>query len=211
MRPALLITLFTLLLLSPITQADIVVKGLFKGAALLVVDGQQKLLKPGEQFHGITLLEANSQRAIAEINGQPQTLLISTHITTHYLEPVATAVRIPTNQHRQYITTALINGHSTRVLVDTGANVVALNASTARTLGLDYRKGKPSPVQTASGIVTGYHVKLDKIDVGGLVVHHVEASVLEGAQPATVLLGTSYLQHVQMSEKDGVLMLMRKF
>jgi aspartyl protease family protein len=205
------IALLTLLLLSPLAQADVVVKGLFKGAALLEVDGKQKLLKPGEQFHGITLLEANSQRAIAEINGEPQTLLISTYITTHYVEPVATTVRIPKNQQRQYITTALINGRSTPVLVDTGANVVALNSSTARSLGLDYKKGRPHQVQTASGIVTGYHVKLDKIDVGGLVVHHVEASVLEGAQPATVLLGTSYLQHVQMSEKDGVLMLMRKF
>jgi aspartyl protease family protein len=205
------IALLTLLLLSPLAQADVVVKGLFKGAALLEVDGKQKLLKPGEEFHGITLLEANSQRAIAEINGEPQTLLISTYITTHYVEPVATTVRIPKNQQRQYITTALINGRSTPVLVDTGANVVALNSSTARSLGLDYKKGRPHQVQTASGIVTGYHVKLDKIDVGGLVVHHVEASVLEGAQPSTVLLGTSYLQHVQMSEKDGVLMLMRKF
>jgi aspartyl protease family protein len=214
MKPAHLICLLTLLcthLLSPMVQADVVVKGLFKGAVLLVVDGQQKLLKQGQEFQGITLLEADSQRAIAEINGQQQILLISTHITTQYLEPVATAVRIPKNQHRQYITTALINGHSTPVLIDTGANVVALNASTARRWGLDYKKGRVHKVQTASGIVTGYQVHLDKVDVGGLVVSHVEASVLEGSQPETVLLGTSYLQHVQMSEKDGVLMLLRKF
>jgi aspartyl protease family protein len=209
MKPAHLICLLSLLLV-PAVQADVVVKGLFKGGVLLVIDGEQKLLKTGQEFKGVTLVEANSQRAIAEIDGQQQTLLISTHITTRYAEPPITTVRIPKNQRRQYITTALINGRSTRVLVDTGANVVALNASTARSLGLDYKQGRVHQVETASGIVTAYHVKLEKIDVGGLVVQHVDASVMEGAQPSTVLLGTSYLQHVQLSEKDGVLMLMQR-
>ena len=45
-------------------------------------------------------------------------------------------------------------------------------------------------------------------------MHHCQAlcaTVLEGPHPEMVLLGTSYLQHVEMREKDGILTLMRKF
>jgi aspartyl protease family protein len=211
MRIQPLLCLLTALLLSSPGQADVEVKALFSGAAMIVVDGEQKLLKPGQEFKGVVLIEATSQQAIAEINGKRQTLLLSTRITTSYVELAAAIVHIRKNQHRQYITTALINGHSARVLIDTGANIVAINAGAARAMGLKYKDGIPSRVQTAAGVVPAYQVKLEKVDVGGLVVHHVEASIIEGSHPAMVLLGTSYLQHVEMSEKDGVLMLKGKF
>ena len=199
------------LLLSPVAWADIEVLGLFKGAALLKVDGEQKLLKVGQQWKGVALLEASSKQAIADIKGSRQTLTVSQRIGTNYTQPIGQTVRIPRNEHRQYITTAHINGRATRVLVDTGANILALNAQTARQLGVDYSKGVPSRVRTASGIVTGYQVMLDSVDVGGLKVGQVQASILEGPHPEMVLLGTSYLQHVHMQERDGILMLMSKF
>jgi len=203
--------LLTALALPLIAQADMQVQGLFKGAVLLNIDGQQKLVKVGQSWKGIKVLEASSRQAVAEIDGQLHTLVLSTHISIHYKEPAVTVVHIRKNQQRQYITTALINGFSVPVLVDTGANIVAFNARTARKLGVDYKKGVPSRVSTASGVVTGYRVMLDSVDVGGLIAHNVQASVLEGAYPETVLLGISYLQHVEMHEKDGVLMLMRKY
>ena len=56
-----------------------------------------------------------------------------------------------------------------------------------------------------------WQVQLDSVDVGGIRVNFLEATVLEGPQPELMLLGTSYLQHVHMQERDGILMLMRKF
>ena len=84
-------------------------------------------------------------------------------------------------------------------------------SATARALGVDYSKGIPSQVKTASGVVMAHMIMLDSVDVGGITVNRVQASVLEGPHPEMVLLGTSYLQHVEMREKDGILMLMRKF
>ena len=213
MKPISLFALIAALWLSPLAlaQQDIRVLGLFKGAALLKVDGKQKLLKVGQEWKGIALLEANSKAAVADVNGERMTLTLSTHISSNYAQPTGTTVRIPKNDNRQYITTAKINGRGTKVLVDTGANIVAINSNTARALGVDYSKGIPGKVQTASGVVTAYSVMLDSVDVGGINVPRVQASILEGPYPEMVLLGMSYLQHVELSEKNGILMLVRKF
>ncbi len=211
MKAAYVFALIALLSLSPLAAADIEVLGLFKGAALIKVDGEQKLLKVGQRWKGVALLEANSKQAIADVNGERMTLTISTRIGTNFAKPTGTTVIIRKNDNRQYITTALINGRSTRVLVDTGANIIAINSATARALGVDYSKGIPSQVKTASGVVMAHMIMLDSVDVGGITVNRVQASVLEGPHPEMVLLGTSYLQHVEMREKDGILMLMRKF
>ena len=98
-----------------------------------------------------------------------------------------------------------------RALIDTGANMIAMSSQAARTLGVKYEDGIPSRVRTASGVVNAYQVILGSVDVGGIRVNHVQGSVLEGAFPEVVLLGISWLQHVEMSEKDGILMLVGKF
>ena len=118
---------------------------------------------------------------------------------------------IAKNLKMQYITAALINGRSAQVLVDTGANVVAINALQATALGLDYRQGRPATVITASGEVAAYAVNLASVEIGGIQVRNVEATVIEGAYPPMVLLGMSYLQHVEIRENDGILMLVQKY
>jgi aspartyl protease family protein len=211
MKAAHLIILLLALALTPLSYADMRVLGLFKGAALFEVDGKQKLLKVGQSWNGITLIEASSKRAIADINGERQTLTISQHITTKFNKPEGRTVLIRKNDNLQYITTAAINGRSTRVLIDTGANMVAISATTAKSLGLKYEHGIPSLVTTASGTINAYQIMLDSVDVSGIRVNQVRASILEGSYPELVLLGTSFLQHVEMSEKNGILMLVGKF
>ena len=109
----------------------------------------------------------------------------------------------------QYQTSATINGRTVQVLVDTGANVVALNSGHARSLGVDYTAGAPGQVETASGSINAWIVTLRSIDVGGIRVENVQASVVEGDFPTTILLGMTYLRHVKMQEADGVLSLSR--
>ncbi len=198
-------------LLPGIAAADVEVLGLFKNAALLKKDGQQKLLRVGQDWQGVTLLEANSRQAIAEVNGESITLKVSTRVSTNFAEPENLQHIIRKNTNRQYITTARINGRGVQVLVDTGANVVAINSQTARSLGIKTKNAPTSRVATASGIVNAYSVLIRKIEVGGIEIEHVQASILEGGFPEMVLLGTSYLQHVHMEERDGVLMLTSKY
>lgn len=206
---------FLVLLLLTLTlsasAADMVVQGLFKGAVLLNKDGEQKLVRAGATWNGVTVIEADAKQAIVEIDGERQTVTLSRRIAATYKAPLQKTVRVRKNDAQQYITNALINGRATSVLVDTGATTVAMSSDTARSLGIDYEKGTPGRVQTASGVAAAYSIVLNEVSVGEITVHHVRASVVEGAYPETVLLSMSYLRHVEMQEKDGVLMLIGKF
>ena len=92
-----------------------------------------------------------------------------------------------------YWAEANIDGKAVRVLVDTGASVVALTRADALRLGVD-----PEPdaftgkVQTASGVVRAAPVQLKTISVAGARVDLVEAVVVEQGLEYS-LLGMSYL------------------
>lgn len=211
MKHLALILLIVCCLHSSWSVADVEVLGLFKNAAYLKVNGKEKLVKAGSSFEGVQLLQADARQARIIFNGQEQTVTVSTRISASYQQPSQRQVTIRKNANHQYITTAMINGRSTEVLVDTGANVVALNSVTADALGLNYRDGKPHAVSTASGQVLAYGIMLDSVELGTIRVNKVEASVLQGNFPESVLLGMSYLRHVEISEKAGVLNLLKRY
>ena len=64
-------------------------------------------------------------------------------------------------------------------------------------------------VETASGQVSAWIIILPSVSVGGIRVESVQASVVEGDFPATVLLGMTFLRHVKLQEDSGVLSLSR--
>lgn len=189
--------------------ASVTVEALLPNTAVLKINGQRKTLKAGASFQGVKLISADATAAMLEINGEHQRLGLNRNITTNYVAPERRELDIPRNDRMQYITTALLNGRNIQVLVDTGANVVAMNARQANALGIDYKAGVPSKLETASSIIDAWIVNLQSVEVGGIRVENVRATVAEGGYPSTILLGMSYLQHVEMRERDGVLSLSR--
>lgn len=185
------------------------VEALFTDAAVLRIDGQRKMLRVGQSFRGVTLVAAYSKTATLEFDGEPMVLGLSRRIGTNYEAASERVVRIQRDAMLQYQTTVVINGHSMQALVDTGANVVALNSIQARAIGIDYRAGIPARVETASGSVEAWVVTLGSVSVGGIRVDNVQASVVEGEFPGTVLLGMTFLKHVKLQEGNGVLSLSR--
>ncbi len=191
---------------------EIQAQGLFSNSAVPNIDGKQRMLKAGKRSpEGVLLIEANTKRAIIEINGQREELTLSRRISSNFTPISQSETAIPRNRMNQYISTAAINGRRIKVLVDTGANIVALSSVHAKQVGIDYKSGIPSAVTTASGRAKAYRVTLKSIDVGGILVNSVDASVVEGDYPRTVLLGMTYLQHVNMREQDGTLFLQSKY
>ena len=188
---------------------SIEVEALFTNAAVLQIGGERKMLKVGQSFRGVTLVAAHSGTATVAVDGRQVELGISQRIGANYQQPEAKVVTIQRDARLQYQTTARINGRGVQVLVDTGANVVAMNSAHASALGVDFSAGTPSMVETASGLVNAWIVTLGSIDVGGIRVDNVRASVVEGGFPATILLGMTYLQHVEIKENNGVLSLSR--
>ncbi|KIC55765.1 hypothetical protein RM53_15020 [Brevundimonas nasdae] len=92
-----------------------------------------------------------------------------------------------------YWAEANIDGKAVRVLVDTGASVVALTRADALRLGVDPQpEAFTGKVQTASGVVRAAPVQLKTISVAGARVDRVEALVVEQGLEYS-LLGMSYL------------------
>lgn len=207
-----LLLLANTLLLSPAAQAQaasVTVEALLPNTAVLMINGQRKTLKAGASYQGVKLLSADATVAVLEINGERQRLGLNRNITTNYVAPERRQLDIPRNDRMQYITSAQINGRSIQVMVDTGANVVAMSARHASALGVDYRAGMPSKLETASATIDAWMVTLHSVEVGGIRVENVRATVTAGEYPSTVLLGMSYLQHVELREREGVLSLSR--
>lgn len=99
-----------------------------------------------------------------------------------------------------YWAQARIDGHAVRVLVDTGASLVALTREDARRLGVN-----PAPsaftgkVQTASGMVRAAPVELSSVSVSGARIDKVQALVFEDGLTYS-LLGMSYLGRLSAFE-----------
>lgn len=182
---------------------------LFEGRAMLSIDGSQRLLRVGETSpEGVTLLSASAREAVIEIGGRRQTLAPGRDSAGGFAVPERKRVAIQRGARHEYLVAGTVNGLQVQFLVDTGANVVAMNSAEARRLGIDYRlRGTAGAVQTASGVVQAWSVTLDRVEVAGIVVRNVAASVIEGPYPAQLLLGMSWLGRVSMREAHGVLYL----
>ena len=89
-----------------------------------------------------------------------------------------------------------VGGSNYRMLVDTGATVVALTGEDARNMGLEWDPDALAPVaRGASGLVMGVPVTIPDLAVGDFVAHEVQAVIIpEGL--AVSLLGQSFLGHI---------------
>jgi aspartyl protease family protein len=206
---AVAITCLLLALPTGAVAGTVELQALLGNTAVLVIDGQRKTLKVGESHNGIKLLGTDSTSATLDINGKRETVGLSQRVSSTYSEPETLVVNIAQNARMQYLTGATINGSTTTVLVDTGANMVAISSSQARRMNIPYGSDGAVKVETASGLTNAYRVTLRSINVGGIRVDNVPAMVVSGDYPANVLLGMSFLRHVKIEESNGILSLSR--
>ncbi|KLE34000.1 retropepsin-like aspartic protease family protein [Aurantiacibacter luteus] len=90
----------------------------------------------------------------------------------------------------------VIDGTPTRMLVDTGASVIALTGEDASALGLTWDDSQIVPVaQGANGVVYGVHTQLGEVRVGAFEAENVAAMIIpEGLSVS--LLGQSFLSTI---------------
>ena len=102
-----------------------------------------------------------------------------------------------------YYLTALVNGTPVRFVVDTGASQVVLTQKDAENAGIALADLVYSGrANTANGRVRIAPVRLDSIDVDGVEMRNIRASVNEG-QMGTSLLGMTYLERFSRIEIAG--------
>jgi aspartyl protease family protein len=190
-----------------VAQGSVDLEALLGKTAVLMIDGRRHTLRVGESADGVTLVATEPTSATVQIAGRTQVLGLTRRVGTAYQARDELVVTIARDGAMQYQTSATINGRSAMVLVDTGANVMAISSDTARALGINYEGGEPSMVETAGGRTTAHAITLQSVAVGEIEVNNVPAMVVDGAFPTTILLGMSYLRHVKLQEHNGILSL----
>jgi aspartyl protease family protein len=184
--------------------------GMYRGGAVLIIDGTQRMLREGETSpEGCRLVRATSQAATVQCRGAaPRQLTLTSRAGGAYAPVQRPVVRLQVNPRGQYMVRGNINGRGADLLVDTGASVVAISEREATSLGiLVPANARAGMVSTAQGKARAREVRLDSIEVGGIRVPNVRAVVVDGAYPEAVLLGMSFLEAVSIEHAEGVMVL----
>lgn len=203
--------LLALLMPALASAANITVVGLFPGKALLVIDSAApRIMAIGQTSpEGVKLVATDSKSATIEYEGKKLVLEIGEHFATSTAGSIPT-VRLAADTRGHFVTQGSINGGSVRMLVDTGATLVAIPARDATRLGIDFRKSEAGVVQTAAGPSPAYRIRLDSVQVGDILIHQVDGVVMvEGLD--IVLLGNSFLSRTEMKREGQTLTLTKRF
>jgi aspartyl protease family protein len=208
----LLVSLLACFSLAAHAVGKVQVLALFPDKAMLSIDGKQRLLRAGQTSpEGIRLVSASPGEAVVIWGGEERTLRPGGGISTNYAELRQREVRIVRDNRGSYTTSGTINGRAVDFLVDTGASGVAMSASQARHLGIPYElTGTPTTVGTAGGVTRGYRVTLDRVRIGELELRQVGGVVIEAPTNHRVLLGMSFLNRLDMSQQDNVMVLRQR-
>ena len=111
------------------------------------------------------------------------------------------SLSIPRDARGHFQTEGRIDGQRIGFMVDTGASVIALNETSAARFGLRPSRGDyNATVTTANGTIKAAPTRLAVIDVGGIVVHDVDAMVLPDEALSENLLGLSFLSRLKRFE-----------
>jgi aspartyl protease family protein len=159
-----------------------------------------------EWFHTVLKPEAESRApdivARAQIRTS-QTVEPSTEVL------LGRKVRIAADQYGHFNADFRLNGRSVGAMVDTGATLVAMNASTARRIGI---KVMPADfkykVKTANGETRAAGAMIEKLQIGRILVENVEAVVLDDNALDGTLIGASFLNRLGKYQVENGALLM---
>ncbi len=193
------------------TQINVV--GLFSNKAVVIINGgKPKTLGVGQTSDGVKLLGADSKAATFQVEGKSRRLEMGQAASIGGVDANSSpSVTLYANAQGHFLSECFINGMPLRFLLDTGATSVALNSGDAKYAKIDYKRGEPILVSTASGVVTAYRVTIGSLKIGGITLNQVEGTILEGGSPSVVLLGMSALKRLDMKRQDISMTLTKKY
>jgi len=179
-------------------------------AAILSIDGgAPRTVKVGQSAGSVTLIAVEKDRATVEVDGKRRVLQRG-QTYSGSAGSGAQSVTLAAGAGGHFMAQGQINGGAILFLVDTGATAIAIPASDAERLRIDYRKGRRGTTQTAGGPAAAYVVTLDRVRVGAIEVQNVEAIVIE--QGLTVaLLGNTFLNRMEMRREGQTMTLIRRY
>ena len=127
------------------------------------------------------------------------------NLKTRNTQAGAREVVLQRNKFGHYVTSGEINGKPVTFMLDTGATGVAIPANAAEYLGI--QRGRSLSTQTANGRSISYAANLKSVSVGAIELQNVSAAIAPGLQTEEILLGMSFLKHIEFSQKGNTLTL----
>jgi len=121
------------------------------------------------------------------------------------------------NRMGHYVANGSINSQPVTFMLDTGATDVAIPEAIARRLNLT--RGPSATYQTANGNVQVYLTRLDEVSLGdtggdtgddiggGIRLSNIRATINPGYKSDEILLGMSFLKHLEFSQRGNTLTL----
>ena len=184
--------------------------------ALLVIDGQTRVLALGASAQGVTLRGLQGGQAEVEVAGQRRWLALggtpvrlSSAAAAGAAPASPTTIVLPMGPGGHFGGAGQINGKTVQFLVDSGATSIALSQAEAQRIGLDWRQGRAGITVTANGPVAVHAITLSSVRLGGVELANVAAVVLPAEMPM-VLLGNSFLGRFTLRQDGDVMRLDKK-
>lgn len=114
------------------------------------------------------------------------------------------SVTLQADRSGHFAVEARINGRRASLLADTGATLVMLTYEDARNAGFsDAELRYTARSRTANGVARVARVRLDRVEVGDIMVRDVEALVAEPGKLHINLLGMSFIGKLTRFELRG--------
>jgi aspartyl protease family protein len=144
-------------------------------------------------------------------------VLIGTELSRHksVLWPAMTSVTeggklaIYRASGNMFYVNARINGHTVRLMVDTGASYVSISQATADRLGIDYAYKSKVSFITPGGKIEGQVATVNAIELGLVRVEDVPVAVFPELSES--LLGMSFLSRLTRYEFRGAQLILEQF
>ncbi len=174
--------------------------------ALLVIDGNApRAMRPGQERAGVRVISVGDGSAVVEVGERTRELRLGANPVALGTPPGAPTV-LTAQPDGQFVVDARINGHPVRMMVDTGATLVALDRTQAQALGLSLQGASPTSVRTANGVVAALRLNLQSVRVGTVEKRDVQAVVQDAPLPIA-LLGMSFLRGVDLRHQGDRLVM----
>jgi len=196
-----------------VAAADVSLVGVIgdKAAVVSIDGGSPKTIKVGQKFSGVAVISVDGDRATLEIDGKRRVLARGQHASSAAgAKSGRQSVVLAADTRGHFLADGAINGGTIRFLVDTGATAIAIPASDAVRLGIDYRKGRRVTISTANGPAPAFLVKFDTVRIGDIELTNVDGMVSEQGL-SIALLGMSFLNRVEMQRDGHAMTLTRRF
>ncbi len=110
-------------------------------------------------------------------------------------------VTIPRDKRGHFQVNARVDGRQVDFMVDTGASLITLTATSAARLGIrPPARDFTAQVKTANGTARAARTELNRVEIDGVVVRNVAALVMPDEALSENLLGLSFLSKLRRFE-----------